>query len=262
MTEPTTPPPVEPAVEAAPVVEPVQPGPWSEDANSYFGEDEAAKAAFDRYMREVAQPRITQLEQGSAPARELWDDLNGDPATTLRDLVASVYGDEFASQYEALFSEEEAAEVVEAVEAATSTDDVPEWAKPIVEKHLAEQQTQEAQNAADEYAAEKDALRARHADLTDDDMGLIDAFIYAAGGDMEQGYVGYQAFKGKFMAANGVAPAAPADPALPPVLGTAAAPASTPPAAPQFTKYDQLDDALESFMSEQRTTATPPPIVG
>ncbi len=250
-----TPPAVEPAAPA------VQPGPWAADLTEYFGDDAEAIAKADRYMREKVQPRITHLETDSAPARELYKDLLANPEETLSAVFEEIYGQDKAAEFAALLTPAEAAAVVEAAATgAADADEIPTWAKPLVERDQAARDAELREQGEQEYAATLTSMRAAHTDLTDADMELIHPFMAAAGGDTDVAYAGYQSFKAQFAAANGAAPVAAdavADP--PPVLGGPGAPAAAPPTAKTY-RWDELGDAIDDFQAEQRAQ-TPPPVI-
>lgn len=232
----------EPAAPAAP-----QPGPWSSDLEQYF-QDEAARTAADRYMREKVQPRMTQLETETAPARELYNDLLQDPAQTLADLVTEVFGEDVGQKFTGLFGEETSAAPETPAEPAA---EIPDWAKPIVEER-------ERAKAEAEYNAALEQFKAAHQDLTDDDMELIHPFITATAGDLDAAYQGYSAWKERFTAAHGVTPQVDPTPArtAPPVLGNQAAPAAAPPVE---KNYKSIDEAMDDWFAEQKSA---PPVVG
>lgn len=257
-------PPSEPAA-AAPA--PVNPGPWAADLATYFGDNQEAIAAADRYMREKVQPRITQLEDGTKPARELYDDLLNDPQNTLAAVVSELYGEEVGTKFAALFGEEgegapAGTTVEQAVEqaAAATADEPPEWAKPILEDYQSRKQREadeQARTAGEQAYQEVLAdLRKNHADLTDADMELIHPFMAAAGGDPEAAYAGYQAYKEQVAKALGVEPAAPEPVAEPPAVLPSAG--TTPP--PVQKNYPTLDAAMDDWFAERRA-ASPPPVI-
>ncbi len=240
-----------------------QAGPWAEDIRTALGEDHAA--AFDivdGYMRESVQPRITQLEEGSAPARELWADLQSDPDQALLDLVAARYGDDFVPNFQALFEEKppeataapEADEKppADAAQLSAEQQELLDWAQT---KRAEEQRAA----GASEYEAFKKALGEKHG-LTERDLNHLDPFIYTSPDDGDAAVAAYKSF----LVSSGVQPEVAAEPVpdAPAVLGSEAAPGAPPPVATQYTKFSQLDDALGDFMAEQRTTATPPPVLG
>lgn len=234
------------------------PGPWEADAAAYFGENPEAIAAFDRYMTEKQQPYVTQLEEGSKDARELWTDLNADPATAVRDLVASVYANdpELIAHYDAYFAPPEDATPPPAAVTPPPTDEVPEWAKPLVEDHAARRDREAKEAAEADYVKAKADLRTAHADLTDNDISIIDPFVYSAGGDMEKAYVALRAWQ---KAAGVPQPEPTPEPTPPPVL-EGGRPA--PPLATKYTSYGQIGAALREYSDQQRASATPPPVLG
>lgn len=255
---------VTPPPAAVPTPEPVAPpapaAPWAADATAYFGDNAEAIAGFDRYMREKQQPYITQLESSTADARELWTDLNADPASTARDLIASIYSDnpDVVAAYDAIFAEETAPP------AAVEPDEIPEWAKPLVESHQEKVDRELREANAAGYEAAKTELRTAHPDLTDADMPLIDTFVAMPqiGGDMEAAYAAFTTYKQQFLAANGVVPTPPPTvPTPPPVLGTDGV-AATPPLATQYKTYNQVGDALKSYFAREGAASNPPPVVG
>lgn len=245
----------------APVVEPPAAAPWAADAAAYFGDNADAIAAFDRYQREKAQPYITKLQDDTKEARELWTDLNTDSATTLRDLFTSVYHDdpEAGARYDTLFA---AAAVEPPAAVAPHAEDVPEWAK---RAEAREQKIADAEFAAEQtanYTAFKEGLKESHG-LTDNDIGLIDPFVFQSPDNPDAAVAAYKAWQAAAFAANGVVPVAePTVPAPPPVLGADGSTSAVPPLATQYTSWNQMGDALKAFSARQAASATPPPIVG
>lgn len=259
--------PVEPgAVEtppAAPVADtPPNPGPWVADLAEFFTDDTARQAA-DRWMRERIQPRMTQLETETAPARELWSDITSDPLNTIRDLVEELYDEDTAEKFMGLFGDPEE-ETPPAPPAEPAEGDIPEWAKPLIERERAQAQAAEREQQEQAYSTALGSLREAHPDLTDDDVGdgtpekpgLIHPFVHAQDGDMEAAYAAYKVWKDRFAELHGVAPASTERPTAPPVLGGEAAVASTPPVV---KRGQSMADAIDEFMAEQRSA---PPVVG
>jgi hypothetical protein len=235
------------------------PAPWEEDATAYFGDNAEALDAFHRYMTEKQQPYVTQLEEGSKDARELWTDLNTDSETTLRDLVSSVYRDqpEVVAAYEAIFAEEAA----EAAEPVVAEADIPEWAKPVVAREQATRDAEIAASLAADYATLKDEVKAEHG-LSDVDMTLIDPFMMITNNDGEAAVAALKKFQAAFLAAHGVEATAATVAAPPPVLGTEGSTAAAPPAKTPYQTYNQMGDALKDYQARQAASATPPPVVG
>lgn len=244
------------AVTPPPAVEPTPTSPWAADAATYFGDNAEAQAAFDRYMREKQQPYVTQLEESTKDAREYYNDLQNDTDNTLRALIEQRYGGEFATEFDALFGTPDPEPTPPATPAA---DEIPEWAKPLVESHQQRVDRELAESQAAAYQEFKNGLKASHG-LTDDDLGLIDPFIYGSAHDADAAVTAYRAW----LAKAGVAPTPtteqPATP--PPVLGDGATTAATPPLATEYKSYDQIGDAVKNFFSRTGPSATPPPIVG
>lgn len=245
------------------VVEPVAPvvptpaaAPWSADLQTYFGGNAEAIAAADRYQREKIQPYVTQLESSSKDALELWNDLNADPATTARDLIASVYANDpdVVAAYDAIFNTP-ADPVVETP--ATPAEEIPAWAKPLVESHQEKVDRELRETEASNYAAFRDGLKDSHS-LTDQELAVIDPFISQSPSDPDKAVATCRAW----LVGNGIATPSPAPtPAPPPVLGDGTT-AAVPPLATQYTKYEQVGDAMKSFFARQAASATPPPVVG
>jgi hypothetical protein len=241
---------------------PIDPNaPWANDFATYFADGVNPDDAFQRYMSEKQQPYVTQLEEGSKDARELWTDLNADPEKTLRDLYEAVYKDDptAVEKYDAIFAEETPAADPPPATSETTTPAaltaeqtaLLEWAQNKRDAELVDSQ-------AAEYAAYKETLKEEHS-LTDDDVALLDPFI-AAAPDGPAAIVAYNAWKAKFAAANGVVPTpTPEVPAPPPVLTDGVAP---PPTATPYTKYDDIGQALRDYSARQAASATPPPVVG
>lgn len=251
--DPPAPPPVVETPPAAPETtpEPANLGPWAGDLAEYFGENAEAIAAADRYMREKVQPARTQFETETAPARELYKDLIENPETTLAEVVEELWGTEKAQQFATLFGEPEPAST------PAVPDEVPEWAKPLVEREQAARDAELAAQGQAEYERVLAELQAAHTDLTDADMELIHPFMASASGDPEAAYAGYQAFKAAFVAEHGATPAVEPTPTPPPVLGAEGTAPSTPPVQKE---YKTFDEAWDAWRAEE--AAAPPPVVG
>lgn len=239
---------------------PVNPGPWASDLATYLGDNAEAIAAADRYMREKVQPRITELEEGSAAARELYKDLIANPESTLAEVVTELYGEErpdvvegFTKLFEPAPEPTPRLTPPEPTAAPVAPEDAEmrEWYQA-----KRDEEAREAQAAA--YAELLQDMRTAHPDLDDTDMDLIHPFIASAQGDTEQAYAGYQAFQDQFKTKLGVTEPTPEPtPTAPAVLGTTAAAAAAPPVVEQYKTYDEAWDA---WQAEKATTA--PPVVG
>ena len=90
---------------------------------------------------------------------------------------------------------------------------------------------------------------------------LFHTFVSMAGGDFDKAYEGYKSFYTEFQseAAPGQEQAqATTTNQAPPTLGSQhATPAGTP---PTVEKYETIDDALDAFFNEQRSSG--PPTIG
>jgi hypothetical protein len=223
---------------------------WDEDAAKYFGENQEARDAFNRYMTDVNQPYVTKLEEGTKDARELWQDLNNDPAATVRELYATVYQDapEMVEKYDALFTPAEEAAIADAAETAPAQrsdeeEALLEWAR-----------------SKRDYETWKAGLKESHG-LSDVDLGLIDPFVVMHNSDADEAVAALRAYQAAFLSAHGVEPTAATAATAPPALdGSGTAPV-TPPAKTEFTKYGDLGNALRHYQEVQRASATPPPVL-
>lgn len=263
---------------ATPVVEPpaaVEPppaavagaGPWAKDLEEFFT-DPTERTRVDQFMREKYQPHVTKLEQDSAPARALYDDLIADPVQTIADLTGEIYGDNgvpneaLASKVLELLQQGLAPEA--AVAAAVTDPVVPPAAEPAV--HPKVQAIIDREEAAEANASFEAALEAKRtatgSTFTRDE---ISPYVVSAEGDVDAAYdmlVAQQtALEAAFKAKHGIvdAPAAVTPPA-PAALGSAAAPAGgvAPPVAESFTSFD---DALDSFASELKAQREAPTVI-
>lgn len=245
-------------------------GPWADDLRGALGEEYAgAFDAVDGYLRSNWQPRVTELEQGTAEARELWNDVTTDFDSTLVNLFASAYGEEhpelvekFTESYNSLFSEGETEEDAPPAEGGLDLDKLPPEVRQTVEWAQAKRDAELRAEQASEYSQAKRELLEQHKDaLTEDDLDLLDPFV-AGTGTLEDAVTQYQAFLEKFASRHGFtrADGEPA-PEPPPVLGSEGGTAAVPPAEKKYTKYNEIGDALGDYLARQRT-ATPPPMAG
>lgn len=230
--------PATPAPEAAPTTPAA--APWAADLEERFT-DPAIRAEVDAYLREKQQPYITKLEQERAEALDkawVFDELNDDPATALREITNQIYGDEVGKQIADLIG---AGATIEQAEAAVTgtppppdpeqidLDKLPPEVRDAVEfarKAREAEAAAEAKRVEDEALAEAtkiyDAWRAEALEKNPDIVEqTLHAFVFAADGDMEQGLANYRAV---YPAPTVETPPAPAT--LGP-SGASGAPAST-----------------------------------
>ena len=71
------------------------PGPWQQDLQQSFDPETAAQV--DAFLRSHIQPRITQLEQTNAEARQMYDAFQADPYAADIAINRQLYGDEYAN---------------------------------------------------------------------------------------------------------------------------------------------------------------------
>lgn len=239
--EATTPEPV-PTPEATPP----NPGPWAADLEARFP-DPAARAAADAYLREVWQPRVTQLEQSQLPegAAKLWSDIN-DP-------------EKAAATYFALGGElfdPELAEILQGSAADYYQDPAEETPDPEATPEPVEaERDPEVQRLIDleyerSYKTDVAAAIAEH-EIPEKFQDLIHPMIVSAQGRIPDAAA---ALKAKLEAAGVLeTPAAPETPAPPPVAG------AVPPAPPVAKNYGgDLKEAINDFFDQQQNVAPPP----
>lgn len=235
MTEEQTPAGVQdPAPAPTPVAAPPNPGPWDNDLAG-LGLDDASRATVDAYLRGTIQPRMTQLEQSAAAARQaqtLMDDLVADPNATMEALAAELN-----------WSPQQLQEAVEQqVEAPQATVD------PRVEQVVNYVEQMQAQAS---YEQEMTRQATLHPGLEPE---LFHPFVSAADGNFDDAYMMYENWVGQWNSTH-----APAEQVAdaPPTLGGDQG-ATTPPTQP--TETPSLGDAIKSFMADNQLTNTPPPI--
>jgi len=235
---PTTPPPAAPA--------PLNPGPWAQDLAAAFP-DEVLRGQVDTFLRGHVQPRVTQIEQEYAPAKELWTDLQKpeESAATYLAVAEQLYGEEFAEKLAETMVASGLIELDEEPPAASQQALPPEVQRAVefVQKQEMEQQWQAGLAAA---AAAEPSIQGHER--------LFANFVAGSGGNFETAIA---AWKHEQMPARLAAtlPEAPAPTPAPTALAGGAAPAGTPPVE---KKYASIDAALDDFFAEQRAGEAPP----
>jgi hypothetical protein len=240
--------------------------PWSADLREYLGDNDEALAAADRYMREKVQPRMTQLEQTDAPAQRLYKDLT-DPAKvdlTVAAVVQQVYGEEVAEKFVALFGDGEELTPEATAAAVQTAQETPPEVDPeeqARQEWIDAQRAQEQRDADDrEYNEQLDAIIAEpEFKLQERDRDLLTPFM-ASSDTVGEAVAKYHAYVASFQQAHGITPAEANEgqPPAPPTLGSAGAPAATPPVAPKYEKWEDLDAAVVDYQREQRAKAGQP----
>lgn len=233
---------------APPTPAPELTGPWADQLKSSF-EDPDQQAAVDAFLRSTVQPYVTKLEQSAADltdAQRLYDDLNQNPGETFLAIAEELFGEDGAARVTEALRTGEAVVTPEGEVAATSA--LSPEDKALLD-HVRE--TKEA----GEYEA---ALSAFVADGHEDvKTELFHPFVHAAEGDFEVAYVGYKQFLEDWKTENGGATEDPSEDEVdtaPPALGASTAAGTTPPLQ---AKHQSIDEALDDFMAEQRSTAPP-----
>ncbi len=261
---------------AAPV--PAQPaaagqgaGPWAADLETRF-QDPEQRAAVDQYLREVWQPRVTQLEQTAAEARtakELYDDFNNDPLNTYLAITTELFDDQRAEAIlRALDLDNEpqgtpgtpAAPAQPAAQGQPSTPEVPSGLEDVVAYVRAQQ-------AREYWSTNMDNVVKQNAELLppgEDPVAqralfekMYSPFVVANEGNFA---AATQAYKDWWETVkHTVAPVPPAAPETPPpTLGSqTAAPQGTPPVQ---TEYNSVGDAIDAMFREDFAPA--PPVMG
>lgn len=197
----------------APPAPAAAPAPWAADLAERFTDDEV-RAKVDAYLREKQQPYITKLEQERAEALDkawVFDGLNEDPAATLREIAEQVYDADVAARIAELVgagASVEKAETQAVAEANQEPDPeavdlsaLPPEVREAVEWAKTERERQAAQEAKDAEAAElaeaKTVYDEWRAQIVKDNPDVIEsdlhAYVYAADGDLDQGFANYRA---------------------------------------------------------------------
>lgn len=229
--EQTTPVVQDPAPAPTPVAAPPNPGPWDNDLQS-LGFDDATRSQVDAYLREKIQPRMTQLEQQAAEARQaqtLMNDLINDPSSTMEALAAELN-----------WSPQQLQQVVEQeIEEPTQQQVVDPRVQQAVEYY-------ESQQAEQAYESEMNRLVSQHPGLRPD---LMHPFVVTADGDFDQAYSLYE----NYVEATRQAFAPPAEEqTAPPTMGDGH---TTPPVAP---KQMSIHEAVDAMMASANSTDPPP----
>jgi hypothetical protein len=238
-------------IPAAPPASQAAPAPWTSDLNAIFA-DEATRGQVDQYLRTKVQPYTTQLEQKAAvseQANRLWQGFETDPIDTYVAVTTELFGEQAGVQMLEQLQQQQAAQQQPGQQAQPAAQIDPRLQSVI--DYVENQQTNQ------QYEQNMTSITAQHPDV---DPDLFHPFVAAAGGDFNEAYNLYTAYQAQFQTKFGVQlPAEPA-PVAPAVMGsdTAAAQSSATPTAP---RKQTLDEAINDFMSEQRTNREAPPVV-
>lgn len=259
----------DPAAPPAPPAAPAPPqyqsaGPWAQDIQQRF-QDPAVQAQVDAYMREVVQPRQTQLEQQYAEteaARQLYTAYETDAEAANVAVNRQLYGDDYANQMAAslgrtdLLTQQAAAVTQPASAPAAPTQQQAAPVPPEYQEMYQEWSEAKQQRAYDDakstfLAATDPQGNKVYADIKPE---LFDPFV-AGASTWEEAVGAYRAYAANF-AQNGNSNEPPPQP--PPALGSTAvgAPGST----PSYPAGESLSDAIDGIFSENKPL--PPPTLG
>jgi hypothetical protein len=224
-------------------------GPWAADLEQYF-EDESARQAADRYMREKVQPYVTNVESQAKPALELYSDLQENPGATYLELTTDLFGDEAAkaitAYLEQAYGEDEVSgEVTPPANPEAQPQNTGKVDDPRIQEMLTDWEDQRNERL---YNSELERLSRENPDVVIHDS-LFRHHVVMADGDMDQALASYKQFVSEAASTLGLQ-AAPNAPTAPPTLGSGVQGGSTPP--PTEKKYESVGDAIEDWAAEQR----------
>lgn len=231
-------------------------GPWQSDLEARFSDPEV-RSQVDAFMRETAQPRMTQLEQRLAEipdeAVQLYEDFTSNPSETYLDITRQFYGDDAADAVIAALNGGGEPDVPDEEPDEPIDDEPPAHRDPEVDAMLTEWQNTQRKAA---YDSELARIKEEHPDVPHIDTH-IHPFVASSGGDFDTAIAGYKEFLKDLP--GGELPVVSADdvPDAPAVIGSDTLAPSTPPIQPS---NQSLDAALDDFLDSTRASA--PPTVG
>lgn len=240
--------------------------PWSSDLA--FIEDPALRGQVDNYLREKWQPRTTQLEQElaqSADARQLWQQFQDQEtaADAYVRITHELFGDEAADNVLAYMQqgqqEEPAVTDLYQQQEPAPTDPRFESVASWVEEQQAEREYAEEM---DRITSSIDARRQTDPTLPEIVPDFFHKHVHAAEGDFDRAYDLYAAeerMRAERAAAAGVTVPDPA----PNVVGSDTQGAtSTTPTQRRYTAGNEIAEAIDEFMAEDRARRQQAPPVG
>lgn len=232
-------------------VEPTQgSGPWANDLAEVFA-DEAIREQVDGFLRERVQPYVTQVEQRSQVAGQLYEDLSNTPGPTYLAITEELFGDEVATEIHQMLlkrfgeSDEQAPAPEAQAPAATEAPqqgDLDPRVKAVVD-HYEKEQREAQYNALIKAAVDK------HPDIKPD---YFHPFVAAANGDTELAYAGYKAWRDGMLADHQAQTEGEQTAQPPAVLGSDTRTPTTPPTE---KKYKSMDEAIDDTIAELRQGA-------
>lgn len=248
-------------------VEPTTPtnndAPWTNELREAFEGAEDPLTAADTFIREKIQPRITTLEQDyakTADARELYTDLQENPLETYYNVTAALFGEDVANRLIAEIQpgNDPADPEIELEDGEGEID--LESLPPSVRDLVAKQQEADSKEAFEGLI--EDVKGREDVDSDNFDTQAFSAALVAVDGNVENAVELYNKWEGRFKERY-----APAEentgeqiPAPPATLGSDTPSPATPEQPKQYTRFDQLDEAMDDMLNETRPAA--PPAVG
>lgn len=239
---------VEPPAPPAPAAPPAGDAPWAKDLATLFP-DETVRTQVDTYLRANVQPHVTKLEQEYAPAKQLWQDLQGDDSVDVYvNAARQLYGDDVA-------------ELIETQLANHFAEPAPPVADPAAPASALTPEQQDAVNWAHEqkvealYASELERISAVDPTIVGREA-LFANLVVGTEGDFDEAQRRWQQ---QGLANLQPVPAPPAEPAVPapPTLDGGGAPV-----LPTQKRYTSFDDATDDMLADVRAAAQAPPAVG
>lgn len=155
----------DPAAQATPVAEPVatppavqpqsQGHPWDTDLS--FIPDESVRSQVSDYLASTWQPRVTQIEQSSKQALDLYNDFGEKPKDTLVDVAEELYGKDVATAFRQYLDEVEGSPDPATTQPQATAEGQPQR-DPEVQALIDKERAREEQEAFDaEFARVKEA---------------------------------------------------------------------------------------------------------
>lgn len=214
--------------------------PWSQDLVGLFP-DESVRGQVDQFLRTKVQPHVTHVEQQYAPARELWQDLQGDQSIgTYLAVAQQLYGQDVAQAVAQAFQQHSGP-----AEAPANEPQQQPPASALTPEQLAAIEYAQAAQAEDHWKRELARIG-----VPEEDGELFAPFVVAADADVDAALALYQQWQQRS------SPVTPPEPQQTPpaTLGDAGAQGTIPPTVPP---HQSLDTALDSFMSDLRSQQAP-----
>lgn len=239
---PTTPAP------AAPVI---GDGPWRADLEALI-EDPTYRAKVDQFLRDKVQPHTTKLEQQVAAQKDavrLYSAFEEDSTAAYVAVTNDLFGEERAQEILAYLQQH--------LGATPAPEQIPGQTQMPLDPRM-QQAIDYVENQQNEAFYAKEIARVTEAN-PDVVEHLLHPFVAAANGDFDQAVELYHSAAADFASRFTNQPEGEPAPVAPAVVGsdTATAQASTTPVEP---KKQTMNEAIDSFMAEQRANREAPPV--